>query len=120
VEPVQPGLQDLKQQLVAAPGDTSTGCAGRAPAERRPARNYRHSPTASDIRAAPIYRGGPWWAAGVSGDTDQDDMVAFLGLHQGGSRMDGKRRTCAPRLVPPGSTALRARRRLPRFEQAAE
>ena len=75
------------QLLKAILGDLTEGCAGRASAG---------DPTAPDMGIAlarngvqifpggvPIYRGGVLVGAiGISGDgVDQDDMIAFLGLH---------------------------------------
>jgi len=58
----------------------------------------------------PIYRGGRVvGGVGVSGDgVDQDDMVAFLGLHQGAQRRGNGFGNAPPdmradRLVPQGS-----------------
>jgi len=83
-------LDLIYNQLVkaAATGDTSTGCAGRAgllsPAGT-PDTGLSVARNGIQIfpGGVPIYRGGTLIGAiGISGDgIDQDDMVAFLGLH---------------------------------------
>lgn len=69
-----------------ATADTPVGCSGvpeAAPGQRRLANGIQIFPG-----SVPIYRGGQLVGGiGVSGDgIDQDDMVSFLGLHNGGLR----------------------------------
>ncbi len=69
--------------------DTPTGCTQVpevVPGQRRLANGIQIFPG-----AVPVYRGGQLVGAiGVSGDgIDQDDMVSFLGLHNGGLRAGG-------------------------------
>ncbi|MEZ5692459.1 MAG: heme-binding protein [Altererythrobacter sp.] len=70
-------------------GDTAVGCTGLAPS---PAGKPR---IANGIQifpgSVPIYRGNTLVGGiGVSGDgIDQDDMVSFLGTHNGGLRVGG-------------------------------
>jgi uncharacterized protein GlcG (DUF336 family) len=69
--------------------DTPQGCTlvpEAVPGQRRLANGIQIFPG-----AVPVYRGGQLVGAiGVSGDgIDQDDMVSFLGLHNGGVRVGG-------------------------------
>jgi hypothetical protein len=95
--PFHVGLQlDLvyNQLVRGVLGDTSEGCAGRAPAS---AAEGDAGPGIATIRngiqvfpgGVPIYRGDALAGAiGVSGDgVDQDDMVALLGVHQAAQRL---------------------------------
>jgi len=112
--PFNVGLQlDLvNNQLVRGVlGDLSEGCAGRAstgdagPGIARLRNGLQVFPG-----GVPIYRNGRLVGGiGVSGDgVDQDDMIAFLGLHNAGARLGNgignapaERR--ADRLVPQGT-----------------
>ncbi len=89
-------LDLVYNQLVkaAATGDTSTGCAGRAgllsPAGT-PDAGLAIARNGIQIfpGGVPVYRGNTLvGAVGISGDgIDQDDMVAFLGLHNAAQAM---------------------------------
>lgn len=80
----------------AAPADIGPGCAGVDLAN-----DLSATPTVASLRAgnglqifpgsAPIYRNGVLVGAiGVSGDgVDQDDMIAFLGVHNAGQALGG-------------------------------
>lgn len=75
------------QLVKGALGDTSTGCAGRAPAGAPAGAPDAGLPIARNgvqifPGGVPVYRAGVLiGAVGISGDgVDQDDMVAFLGL----------------------------------------
>jgi uncharacterized protein GlcG (DUF336 family) len=116
--PFNVGLQlDLvNNQLVRGVlGDLSEGCSGRLPAG---AAAGPDEPQIARVRnglqifpgGVPIYRGGMLAGGiGVSGDgVDQDDMIAFLGVHQASVRLGtgfgnapAERR--ADRLAPQGS-----------------
>lgn len=74
--------------------DTSEGCAGRQPAGASPGADDAGLPLARNgiqifPGGVPIYRGDTLVGAiGVSGDgVDQDDMIAFLGLHNAAGRL---------------------------------
>jgi hypothetical protein len=81
----------------ASPTDVVPGCAGVSIASDLSA----FVQTATDLRlgnglqifpgGVPIYRGGTVIGAiGVSGDgVDQDDMIAFLGVHDAGQALAG-------------------------------
>ena len=58
---------------------------------RRRARTGCRTASRSSPGGVPIYRGGTLvGAVGVSGDgIDQDDMISFLGLFNGGARVSG-------------------------------
>lgn len=97
--PFHVGLQlDLvvNQLLKALNADVGKGCAGRSapiPASPEPAPGLGRIRNGIQIfpGGVPIYRGTRLVGAiGVSGDgVDQDDMIAFLGLHNAGVRLDG-------------------------------
>jgi len=89
-------LDLIYNQLVkaAATGDTSTGCAGRAGLlSPEGTADSGLSLARNGIQifpgGVPVYRGGTLvGAVGISGDgIDQDDMVAFLGLHNAGQAL---------------------------------
>ena len=90
--PFTVGLQlDLiyNQVIKAILGDVSEGCAGRQPAgSTAPDVGIARARNGVQIFAGgmPIYRGNTLIGAiGISGDgIDQDDMVAFLGVHNAG------------------------------------
>jgi uncharacterized protein GlcG (DUF336 family) len=95
--PFNVGLQlDLvNNQLVRGVlGDLSEGCAGRLPASVEAGREeVQIAKLRNGLQVfpggVPIYRGGDLaGGVGVSGDgVDQDDMIAFLGLHQAAARL---------------------------------
>ena len=95
--PFNVGLQlDLvnNQLLKAILGDLSEGCAGRAFAGKPETADPRGISIARNgiqifPGGVPIYRNGVLAGAiGISGDgVDQDDMIAFLGLHNAGLRL---------------------------------
>jgi uncharacterized protein GlcG (DUF336 family) len=79
--------QDVKAHvgfiLGAAPTDAPQSCGGSSPAPNRTRNGIQIFPG-----GVPIYRNGELVGGiGVSGDgIDQDDMIAFLGTHNGGVR----------------------------------
>jgi uncharacterized protein GlcG (DUF336 family) len=91
-------LQHILFVAGAAPNDVSAGCAGVQLANDLSSVGQT---IAGDVRlgnglqifpgSVPIYRGGTLiGAVGVSGDgVDQDDMIAFLGLHNAGQSLGG-------------------------------
>lgn len=89
-------LQHVLFVAGAGPADVAPGCAGV-----NLANDLSATATVANVRAGnglqifagsvPIYRGGTLVGAiGVSGDgVDQDDMIAFLGLHDAGQTLGG-------------------------------
>ncbi|MGQ0618536.1 MAG: heme-binding protein [Panacagrimonas sp.] len=75
------------------PGQTDPLCAGQLPARPRDIPPPSRLANGLQIFAGgvPIYRGDTLVGAiGISGDgIDQDDMIAFLGLHEGGLALGG-------------------------------
>ena len=95
--PFNVGLQlDLvnNQLIRGVLGDLTEGCAGRLPVGIIPLLPENHiAKVRNGLQifpgGVPIYRGGTLAGGiGVSGDgVDQDDMIAFLGVHQASARL---------------------------------
>ncbi len=88
---------DPAAAATALPRPSSTGCAGKGfnTVGLPPVRDVSDSRLANGLQifpgSVPIYRDGTLvGAVGVSGDgVDQDDMISFLGVHNGGLEVGG-------------------------------